>query len=548
MVAALLLWAEGPPARIHFVDVARQAGVVAEMRSGDPAHHWIPEANGTGVAWLDYDGDGWFDLLLVGGADMDVFRAVKRGETPPPRTGGVYLYRNLGNGKFEDVTERAGLTNPYWGTGANAIDYDNDGHTDILITTIGRDLLFHNNGNGTFTEKGSAAGLTRQMHWHTGSAFGDYDGDGFPDLYIAGYVALDALEFSGKPPVCLYRGVPGFCGPMSLKGEADILYHNNGDGTFTDVTAKAGVVDKGLYHGFTVVFHDFNGDGRPDIFVANDSNPNYLYVNQGDGTFREAALVSGVGFNEDGQTMANMGVALGDYDNDGLIDFLTTVFSEDHFPLFRQVKAGLYEEVSASTGLAAVTSPWVGWSCGFADLDNDGDRDLWMANGHVYPNAGMLPTTAYLQPFVVMENRGGKFVRVNDPVDAPRAVSHRGGAAGDFNNDGKVDVAVVPVEGTPLLLKNDSSGMGQWIGFHLMGGARHRDALGASIRIEGCGRMQTAAVFNGGSYLSRNDPRVHFGLGACEVVDRAVVRWPGGKVQTVEHPALNRYHSVVEHQ
>jgi hypothetical protein len=488
------------------------------------------------------------DLLIVGAADMDVFRMVRRGERPPPRKGGVYLYRNLGNGKFQDVTEAAGLANPYWGTGANATDYDNDGRTDILITTIGRDLLYHNNGNGTFTEVGAKAGLTREMHWHTGSAFGDYDGDGYPDLYIAGYVALDALEFTEKPPVCLYRGVAGFCGPQNLKGEADILYHNNGDGTFTDVTAKAGVADRELYHGFTVVFRDFNGDGRPDIFVANDSNPNLLYLNQGDGTFHESALTSGVGFNEDGQTMANMGVAVGDYDNDGLADLLTTVFSEDHFPLFHQLKPGFYEDVSSNTGLSVVTLPWVGWACGFADFDNDGDKDLWAANGHVYPNAGQLTTTTYLQPIAILENRNGRFVSVPEALDHPRALSHRGGCSGDFDNDGRIDLAVLPVEGLPVLLKNETSGGASWIGFHLIGTARHRDALGATIRIDACGHTQYSDVFNGGSYLSRNDPRVHFGLGGCNSVDAVRVQWPGGRIQTVQHPDVRRYHTLHEPQ
>ena len=258
------------------------------------------------------------------------------------------------------------------------------------------------------------------MHWHTGSAFGDYDNDGNLDLYIAGYVALDALPFKGDPPICSYRGVPGFCGPMGLKGEPDVLYHNNGDGTFTDVTEKAGVADKKLYHGFTVVFHDFNGDNRPDIFVANDSDPNLLYINQGNGTFRESAVESGVGFSEDGNTMANMGVAIGDYDNDGLIDLLTTVFSEDSKPLFRQEKPGMYEDVSSRVGLAILTQRWVSWAAGFTDFDNDGRRELWISNGHVYPNADILPTTSYLQPFVVLENRNGTFKLAPDIGQSPQ--------------------------------------------------------------------------------------------------------------------------------
>lgn len=514
---------------IHFVDITQSAGITAEIHNGHPDRNWIPEANGNGIAWLDFDNDGLLDLLIVNGADMDVFRKVKQGETPPQRAGGVYLYRNLGNRRFEDVTARAGLANPYWGTGANAADFNNDGLIDILITTIGRDLLYKNNGNGTFTEVSKSAGLTQQMHWHTGSAFGDYDGDGNLDLYIAGYVALDALAFTSKAPICLYRGVPGFCGPMNLKGEPDILYRNNGDGTFTDMTVAAGVADRKLFHGFGVLFHDFNGDGKPDIFVANDSDPNYLYLNQGNGKFREAALESGVGFNDNGQTMANMGIALGDYDNDGLFDILTTVFSEDYFPLFRQTRKGFYEDVSSRTGLATVTIPWVGWACGFTDFDNDGWKDLWLANGHVYPKAN------YFQPLAILRNVEGQFKMVPDAIDKPRKLSHRGGAVADIDNDGKMDLVVLPLDGIPVLLANDSPGEANWIGFQV--GT-------ATVRIEACGHTQIGVATNGGGYLSRNDPRIHFGLGACKSVSSVAIQWSNGKTQTLRNVAPNRYHTI----
>ncbi len=328
--------------------------------AAEPEKKWIPEANGSGAAWLDYDHDGRMDLLIVNGSTMDDLRQIVAGKVPAAREGSLYLYRNLGGGHFQDVTAQAGLSNPYWGTGAAVADIDNDGYPDILITNIGVDLLYRNNGNGTFTEIGAKAGLSRKVAWHTGAAFGDYDGDGKLDLYVAGYVDLAVLRLDEEAPVCNYRGLNGFCGPKGLKGESDILYHNGGDLTFTDVTQKAGVTDKGLYHGFTVVFDDFNEDGKVDIFVANDSDPNYLYLNQGNGTFKEAALPSGVAVSGDGQTQSNMGVALGDIDNDGLIDVLTTTFSEDYFPLFKQQSPGLYEDVSAQAGLAIVTLPWVG--------------------------------------------------------------------------------------------------------------------------------------------------------------------------------------------
>ncbi len=534
-----------PVGSIRFQDVAAQSGIRAQMRCGGPEKKWITEANGSGAAWLDYDRDGWMDLLIVNGSTMDDLRLIVAGKVPAAREGSLYLYRNLGNGHFEDVTARAGLANPYWGTGVAVADFNNDGYPDILVTNIGLDLLFKNNGNGTFTETGRQAGLSRKIAWHTGAAFGDYDGDGRLDLYIAGYVDLAALRFDGQPPVCVYRGVPGFCGPLGLKGEPDILYHNDGQGTFTDVTEKAGVKDKGLYHGFTVVFDDFNRDGKIDIFVANDSDPNYLYLNRGHGVFEEAGLSSGVAFGGDGRTQSNMGVAVGDFNNDGLVDLMTTTFSEDYFPLFKQQSAGFFEDISAQTGLTSPTSPWVGWACGFADLDNDGNQDLWMANGHVYPKADMLASTSYLQPVAVFANRGGKFVRVKEEA-GDRKGSYRGGCQGDFNNDGRVDLLVLPIAGAPLLLENKSESPYHWIGLDLRGKTGNRDGIGAQIRIENCGRAQFETVRNGGSYLSADDPRVHFGLGSCTKVDRLSILWPGGRRQVLENLSADRYLTIEE--
>ena len=533
-----------PASPIRFQDVAVQSGIRAEMRCGGPEKRFIPEANGSGAAWLDYDRDGLLDLLIVNGSTMDDLRTIVAGQLPPAREGSLYLYRNLGDGSFEDATARAGLSNPYWGTGIAVADFNNDGYPDLLITNIGLDLLFRNNGNGTFTEIGRQVGLSRKIAWHTGAAFGDYDGDGRLDLYVAGYVDLNALRFDRPPTLCEYRGVPGFCGPKGLKGERDILYHNNSDGTFTEVTEKAGVTDSGLYHGFTVVFDDFNHDGKIDIFVANDSDPNYLYLNQGDGVFKEAGLVSGVAFNGDGRTQSNMGVAVGDFDNDGLIDLMTTTFSEDYFPLFRQLSPGRFEDISAQAGLGTVTMPWVGWACGFADFDNDGYKDLWTANGHVYPKADLLHSSTYLQPIAVLANRGGKFVPVLG-LTHPK-MSYRGGCAGDFNNDGKIDLVVLPIVGAPVLLENRTESQLHWIGFDLRGRAGNRDGIGAQVRIEHCGRAQLESLRNGGSYLSHNDQRIHFGLGSCAKVDRVTVVWPNGARQVLEKPQSDRYVLIEE--
>ena len=378
---ALSLSIASAPGTIQFTDIAPTAGIHADIRCGDPAKKWITEANGSGVAWLDYDNDGLMDLLIINGSNMDELRKVVAGATPAPSSTGVYLFRNLGHGKFEDVTQRAGLTNAYWGTGANAADYNNDGFTDILITNIGRDLLYKNNGNGTFTEVSSAAGLSRTVEWHTGSAFGDFDGDGNLDLYIASYMDIHALSLKEPAPVCPYMGFDAFCGPIGLPGGRGILYHNNGDGTFTDVTQKAGLANIRAAHSFTPVFDDFNHDGRIDLFVANDSDPNFLFINQGDGTFKELGLERGVAINADGRTQSNMGVAIGDFDHRGRIGIVTTTFFHDYFPLFQQDAGGFFDEVAAPKGLASATKDYLGWACGFADFDNDGDLDLAVSRG-----------------------------------------------------------------------------------------------------------------------------------------------------------------------
>ena len=531
---------------IQFVDIASEAGVQPTIYNGGPEKKWIPEANGNGAAWLDYDNDGRLDLLIVNGSSMDALPGIVSGSAPQLRKDGVFLYRNLGDGRFREVTQAAGLVNSYWGTGANAADYDNDGFTDVLITNIGVDLLYRNNRNGTFTEVGKAAGLSRKVAWHTGSAFGDADNDGDLDLYIAGYVDPQALTWTGAAPVCQYKGLNVFCGPRNLRGEEDLFYRNNGDGTFTEATRQAGLTDTARLYGFAVLFKDLNGDGKPDLFVANDSCPNYLYLNRGNGTFKEAALTSGVAMNGDGRTQANMGIATGDFDNDGDPDVLTTTFSEDYFPLFEQQKPGLFEDVSFRTGLGTSTVPYLGWAVGFADFDNDGDQDLWTVNGHVYPTADTLGTTNYLQPITIFENRLARFAPVSSPLGSTARQSFRGGSAGDFNNDGKVDLVVVPVDGKPLLLENRTQGQQSWVGFQFRGTESNRDALGAQVEIQACGKKQFASLHNGGSYLSRDDPRLHFGLGNCRQIDELTIAWPSGRIQKEKNVPLNRYTTIKE--
>jgi enediyne biosynthesis protein E4 len=523
----------------QFIDKTKEARITAVIQSGTPEKKWIMEANGAGVAVLDYDNDGRMDILIGNGGSMDILAPIAKGELPPARNDGVFLYRNLGDGTFADVTRAAGLVNPFWGTGANAVDYDRDGFTDILLTNIGQDVLFRNQGNGTFRNVSRQAGLTSKVAWHTGSAFGDYDGDGDLDLYIAGYVSLRALGIGKPASVCKYLDLPVFCGPMKLQGEPDIFYRNNGNGTFSDWTSAVGLVETEPRYGFTVVMGDFNQDGKSDIFVANDSVPNYLYLNTGKGAFDEAGLVSGVAYNADGKAQANMGAAIADVDNDGDLDILTTTFSEDYFPLFEQKSAGLYEDVSARAGLIRSTAPLLGWACGFVDMDNDGWRDLWLANGHVYPTIGQAGRTTYEQSVVVVRNERGAFASNPQPVPIRTKASWRGGAAADFNNDGKMDLIVTPVEGAPALLENRASSKYHWIGLDLRGGA-----TGAVIHVEACGKTWFDTVRNGGSYVSADDPRRHFGLGDCAKVERVTVRWPSGRKQVLKGIAADTYHVV----
>ncbi len=525
---------------LHFTDVAAQAGIRATMRCGGPEKRWITEANGSGAAWLDYDNDGLMDLLIVNGATMDELRRIVSGSTLAPSPGGVYLFHNLGDGRFEDVTARAGLKNPYWGTGANAADYDNDGFTDILITTIGRDLLYRNNGNGTFTEVSKQAGLAQSVAWHTGSAFGDFDGDGNLDLFITGYVDIHSLAFDKPAPVCDYFGQHVFCGPIGLKGERSMVYHNNGNGTFTDVTKASGVGNAPPAHGFTPVTGDFNGDGKLDVFVANDSDPNYLFLNQGDGTFKESALEHGVAFNADGRTQSNMGAAVGEFGKSGSEDLLTTTFNKDYFPLFRKNKSGMFDEVASSAGLATITGTYLGWACGLTDFANSGIRQFWTANGHVYPT-----DSSYFEPITIFGTVAGKASLIYSYPATP-SNSYRGGCAGDYNNDGKEDLLILPISGSPVLLRNDTSDQNAWLGLELRGTKSNRDAIGAAVAVEACGQRQWDEVRNGGSYISRNDPRLHFGLGGCGKVDKVTIKWPRGAIQTLTDVPVNRYLTIEE--
>jgi len=538
LCAAMLAQApfEGFPA---FKDVAAEAGLTLMNVSGEGANDYIIEANGNGAAFFDYDNDGDMDVLITNGSTL---KRYARGGGPV-----VALYENVGGGRFVDRTAAAGLDKiKGWAFGVCVADYDNDGYEDFYVTTYGPNLLFHNNGDGTFEERAVAAGVA-DPHWGTGCAFGDYDRDGYVDLYVANYVAFDP---NTRPRDCLYMGtLKVFCGPIGLKGEADVLYHNNGDGTFTDVTAKAGIKDPN-YPGFGVVFTDFDNDGWPDIYVANDSVPNFLFHNKRDGTFEEVGLISGTSLNLFGQAQASMGVAVGDYDGNGLFDIYVTNFAGDTNTLYQNLGKMSFADVTAASGAASASLPHLGWGTGFADFDNDGWLDLFVANGHVYPNVDQLKgISRYLQPKELYRNLGnGRFAEISGRVAGDLSIPRpsRGVAFGDYDNDGDIDVLVVNVNSRPSLYRNDGGNRNAWIGFHLIGTSSNRDAIGARLEIDAGGRTQAGEVRSGGSYLSHNDMRIHFGLGSTQHVDRVRIRWPNGKMETLAGMKAGQYVTIRE--
>ena len=484
-----------------FEDVAQKSGLAAWRHvMGTTEKTYILETVGSGVALLDYDNDGWLDIYLVNGSTYDALR----GKATPPHA-----------------------------------------------------ALFHNNHDGTFTDVGEKAGVTLG-NWSTGATFGDYDGDGRLDLFVPGYVHYDI----DHPPVpntpavrftyCQFRGVSVMCGPRGLQGEPDHLFHNNGDGTFTDVSEKLGVADKAGYYGLTAVFADVNNDGKPDLIVANDSKPNYLYLNKGNGTFEDASYASGYAFNENGRETASMGVAIGDYRNNGLLDIYNTVFSDDYNPLYQNDGGGSFTDVSYKLGIAEITIPFLGWGTGFLDYDNDGWKDLFVANGHVYPAVDKTDwgTTFAQRPLLFHNLKGQKF-EVIPPVKGTglaELLVERGAAFGDLFNDGRMDVVINQLDRGPALLRNVvPMRNAHWVGLKLIGGPRSpRDAVGATGYLTAGNMKQRGDVLSGGSYASSNDPRVHFGLADCTSIDQLEIRWPSGKVQKLKLSKVDRFYTIKE--
>ena len=533
---------------VVFQDIAKQAGLTTwHHEMGTPQRQFIIETVGSGVALLDYDNDGWLDIYLVNGSTYDA----ENGKAPAPHAA---LFHNNHDGTFTNLAEQAGVTNDRWGFGVAVGDYDNDGWPDLYVTNFGKNRLYHNNHDGTFTDVAEKAGVALG-NWSTGATFGDYDGDGRLDLFVPGYVHYD-LQHPPIPgtsavgfPTCEFRGLKVMCGPRGLLGERDHLFHNNGDGTFTDVSEKAGVADKSAYYGLTAIFADLNNDGKVDLAVANDSTPNYLYINRGNGTFEDTSYPSGYALNEDGKETASMGIAVGDYLNNGWLDLYNTVFSDDYNPLYRNDGDANFTDVSYAADIAEVTIPFLGWGTGFLDYDNDGWLDLFVANGHVYPEVDKSDwgTTFAQRPLLFHNLKKGKFAVIPPLKGSGLALTivARGAAFGDLFNDGKIDVVINQLSGVPVLLRNVSAEKHHWLEMKLIGKAP-RDAIGATVYVTSGGVRQRRDVLSGGSFASSNDQRLHFGLGDSTTVSEVEIHWPDGTVQRPTWPAGGDRLYVVE--
>ena len=535
-----------------FMDIAEKAGLSKwSHRDGTKEKQFILDTPGSGVGLIDYDNDGWLDIYLVNASTYDA----QSGKAEEPHAA---LFHNNHDGTFTDVAAKAGVTNDRWGFGVAIADYDNDGWPDMYVTNMGSNRLYHNNHDGTFTDVAEKAGVVLGG-WSTGATWGDYDGDGRVDLFVPGYVHFE----NNQPPTpssgaatlaknfCQFRGTPVMCGPRGLEGERDHLFHNNGNGTFTDVSEKAGVADKSGYYGLSSVFIDLNNDGKPDLVVADDSTPNYVYLNKGDGTFEDASYASGYALNENGRETASMGIALGDYQNNGRIDLFNTTFSDDYDVLYHNDGDANFTDVSYEAGVAEPTVPFLGWGDAFLDYDNDGWKDLFLSNGHVYPAVDKNDWgTTFAERPLLFRNLDGKRFELQPAVTGTGLAvvrPGRGAAMGDLFNDGKVDVVINNMDSPPTLLRNVNADHHHWVGLKLTGGAKGpRDAVDATVYLTAGGLKQRGDVYSGGSYASSSDQRVHFGIGDASKVDAVEVHWPDGTVEKVQLPGIDRIFTVEE--
>jgi enediyne biosynthesis protein E4 len=533
-----------PTSNLRFTNIAREAGLdMTTVFGGRESNTYLVETTGTGVAMLDYDGDGWVDLFFVNGSTLEGF--------PPGAEPTSHLYRNKGNRTFEDVTVKAGLAAGGWGQGACVGDYDNDGHDDLFVTYWGQNRLYHNDGHGHFTDVAETAGLrSPRRKWSTGCAFLDYDRDGRLDLFAGSYIDFDpATTPRPESGLCRYRGLQVACGPPGLPGGKNALYRNRGNGTFEDVSDPAGITRASGTYALGVSTIDFDDDGWVDLYVADDSSPSALYRNNHDGTFTDIAVRAGCAYSQDGKAQAGMGVAVGDYDRNGTMDIFRTNFAGDTATLYANTGRGLCEDRTFAGGFGLNTR-WLGWGTAFADFDNDGWLDLLLMNGHVYPEVRQVKSEAgYEQPKVLYRNlRNGRFedltARVGAPLTIPKAA--RGAAFGDIDNDGQLDVAIANINDRPDLYRLTGDPSHHWIDLKLTGTASNRDAIGARVHLVAGGTEQWQEVRGGGSYLSQNDLRVHFGLDGATVVDRLDVRWPNGRDEHWQGLAADRLQTLTE--
>ena len=521
-----------------FVDIAEKAGLDFQHVSGSAEKTYILEGMSGGVAWIDYDRDGWPDLYLVNGGHWDELLQGKRSVSNA-------LYRNNRDGTFTNVTGKAGVGNSRWGMGVAAADYNNDGWTDLYVCNYGPNTLYRNNGDGTFTDV-TAQAQVGDDRWAVSAAFGDYDADGHLDLYVTNTVTFDP---ENPPPMnCRYRGMIVQCGPLGLACDADVLYRNNGEGVFEDVTQKAGVAGVEPSYGLGVVWTDYDNDKDLDLYVANDQMANFMFQNQGDGTFSEVGLLSGAGYSDDGIAQGSMGVDFGDYDHDGHLDIFITHFADDYNTLYRNLGDGNFRDVSHLAEVAFPSWSFLAWGTGFVDVDNDGWEDLFMSNGHLFPQVDRYEMgQSFYQRSQLFRNLGnGKFREVMAGLDQVTLWSSRGAAFADFDNDGDIDIAVNNLDGTPWLLRNDGGSRQGWLSLLLEGVQSNRSAVGARVTAEMETGLQIREVRGGSSYQSTHHLRVHFGLGRAKRVKALEVRWPGGSVQKFLKVSGNRRYRLKE--
>ena len=529
------------PSVPRFEDVAKQAGLtVAHISS--PEKHYIAESMSGGAGLIDYDNDGKLDIITVNGSTVDRY---KQGGDPL-----ITLYHQEDDFKFKDITASAGLTRKGWGMGVAVADYDNDGLPDIYVTGYGGNALYHNLGDCKFEDVTDKAGVAGGG-FSTGAAWADYDRDGHVDLFVSRYVHFDMNklpDFGKNEKNCSFKGIPVQCGPWGMLGETDLLYHNRGDGTFEEVSKRAGVDDANKYYGLGAIWGDYDNDGWPDLYVANDSGPNYLYRNRHDGTFEEVGMLSGAAVSSDGQEQGSMGVDWGDYMHEGRLSMFVTNFTEQPDALYRNLGAQGFSEVSYAAKLARPTYELVGWGTGFFDMDNDGWLDLFIANGHVYPQMDMVRGAApYREPMLLFRNRrDGTFEDVSRVLSAIPDASRRGAAFGDLNNDGKVDIVVINTGEPPTLLLNETQSKNHRVLFRLVGTKSNKSAIGARVTVKAGKLVQFSEVRAGGSYLSQNDPRLHFGLGAEAKLDEVEIRWPSGRIEVLRNVAADFIYTIVE--